>query len=1186
MGKQKITRALQGILLAAFLVFALACAQACLAYNAGDPEFRAIYADAWVGGYRTAAEINQLISDAHYANANTIVVQVRRRGDTIYPSSEPTCSGFSSSFDSLADLIQKCHTTSPRLDVQAWFVVWPVASVSAPPSSPSAPFNKYRQYLTKDATGVTNISGDYWFDPGNPGAEQYTYNIIMDVVNRYDVDAINFDYIRFGDISAGYNDVSVARFNAASARYAGDFSLWRRDQLTNFVRKVYANAIAAKPNIKITADCYGGHPAPTTLADFTGTQAWGKFQNFPAWLQEGILDVGMAMTYFDCAGDYGGDYDPWVCFMSSIAYNRQTAVLPGIYSTSCLYSQLLDSRNLACGHPVGAGVYDYRSMDSSILDTMKSVWTTPAPVPPMPWKTSPTKGHIKGNVTFASSVWIDGAYIHATGPGFDKSMYTDGTGFFAFIDVPPGDYTVSCNANGYGTTAKAVHVTAGHVASADCDFPLSTLIISNIQVPTEGQTTATITWTTNAGASSKVYYGLDRTCSSSTTEDTNQVTSHSVNLSGLTAGKTYYFRVYSKNPGASAAISTTCALVTDSYAPSDIIIDNPQATLTGNWTLGTTAADRYGADYALAYGNDGAKTATYTPNITMAGTYRVYEWHTGGNGRDTSVPITVYYNGGSHVYTITEYSGGGAWNLLGSHPFAVGTSGKVTINNQASGGTLIVADAIKFSWPNVDTGTPSVPTGLTATNVQDDTVSLDWNASTDDVGVMGYRVLRGTTASNVTVVDSSPTDSYTDTDVAPNTHYYYAVSSYDTAGNKSANTSTINFWTLCPKPTSTSVTCDKQSGVWHTSGPFTFTAVGGFGPGFINYYRYAWDTSPSHDWTDTESAWVMGTNTLTATTSAQPYYLHIKGYNQLAVPGEPSDLGPYYVDATAPGAPTVTDEKYTASTDTLKASWSASDPESGITQYEYAVGTTALGNDIKDWTSAGTDLSETITGLSLNVGTTYYVSVRATNGAGLVSDPAASAGVKVAQTVTSIQAAKALANDTAVALPARVISTAFPDAFYVEEDNRVSGIRVELAGSFAADQIVTVLGKLGIASNGERAILDAVVPDGTTTTGTPIQALAISTKGAAGKALPAGKGLDNTGLLVKIAGKVTSVVSDGFYLDDASKLSDSDGTGIKVWTGSPDSATTGASVTVTGVISLRQPGTVIYPQILKRDMAP
>jgi hypothetical protein len=77
----------------------------------------------------------------------------------------------------------------------------------------------------------------------------------------------------------------------------------------------------------------------------------------------------------------------------------------------------------------------------------------------------------------------------------------------------------------------------------------------------------------------------------------------------------------------------------------------------------------------------------------------------------------------------------------------------------------------------------------------------------------------------------------------------------------------------------------------------------------------------------------------------------------------------------------------------LSANWDeASDPESGILTYIYAIGTTAGGTDTTGWTNNSTSRSVTESGLTLTGGTRYYFSVKAINGAGLESSSASSDG--------------------------------------------------------------------------------------------------------------------------------------------------------------------------------------------------
>ena len=54
-------------------------------------------------------------------------------------------------------------------------------------------------------------------------------------------------------------------------------------------------------------------------------------------------------------------------------------------------------------------------------------------------------------------------------------------------------------------------------------------------------------------------------------------------------------------------------------------------------------------------------------------------------------------------------------------------------------------------------------------------------------------------------------------------------------------------------------------------------------PGTVQYYRYAWDQSPTHEWTGLEPQWSSGTIT-TPPTAAGTWYLHVQGYNGQNVP--------------------------------------------------------------------------------------------------------------------------------------------------------------------------------------------------------------------------------------------------------------------------------------------------------------
>src|SRR5438309_4804397 len=98
--------------------------------------------------------------------------------------------------------------------------------------------------------------------------------------------------------------------------------------------------------------------------------------------------------------------------------------------------------------------------------------------------------------------------------------------------------------------------------------------------------------------------------------------------------------------------------------------------------------------------------------------------------------------------------------------------------------------------PPPDTTPPTVPTGLTATAVSSSQINLSWTASSDNVGVSGYRVYRGGTQ-----IATTSTTSFANTGLSASTTYSYTVAAYDAAGNLSAQSSSASATTPAPPDT-------------------------------------------------------------------------------------------------------------------------------------------------------------------------------------------------------------------------------------------------------------------------------------------------------------------------------------------------------------------------------------------------
>jgi len=476
------------------------------ASGAEQAEFRAFWVDGFHSGFKTSTQVTTLLNDIRNANCNAVVVELRKRGDAYYTPNtnyvdyEPHATDTSpSSFDPLADLIRKAHGTTDgkrRIEVHVWLVTWPIWGSTTPPADPQHPYNRHPEWLTQDSSGTTWNGQSYCFDPGHPGAMNHTYRIAMNLVTNYDLDGINFDYIRYAGNTWGYNPTAVSRFHA---RYGGsgnpsstdtNWLQFRRDQVSAFLRKVYLNTLASKPNVKVSADTITWAPGPANLsAWYSSSAAWNNvLQDWRGWMQEGILDLNIPMAYFDQAGAYAQDWTNWCNFTRDHQYNRHAVIGAGIYldSTDDAITQMRYTRAVSpagnfargvCGYsyavpddsaPAFATLLTYLTNSPNVYDRVSpAIFAQPVPVPEMPWKTSPTDGHVMGTIFAGNTAGpLDGAVVTVSG-AISRTQTNDGSGFYGFVDLPPGAYTLRASMSGVGSVTNMISIGAGVVTNVN-----------------------------------------------------------------------------------------------------------------------------------------------------------------------------------------------------------------------------------------------------------------------------------------------------------------------------------------------------------------------------------------------------------------------------------------------------------------------------------------------------------------------------------------------------------------------------------------------------------------------------------------------------------------------------------------------------------------------------------------------
>lgn len=458
-----------------------------------------MWVDAFHEGIRSPAEADALVLAAKRAHLNTLIVQVRRRGDALYlrgvepPLDDPS---YDPAFDALAYIVEAGHREG--LEVHAWINAMPVWRDEAPPKDPRHVFNRHglnsppdQSWLTASPAGQHKFPVGYFLDPGHPDAARYLAEIYLNVVRNYQVDGIHFDYVRYPETDerlprgagVGYNQTNLARFQRSHRRTdtpAPDdeaWTRWRRAQVTNLVRRVSIEARAINPRIKISAALIPWGTPPTGENDFEIVAPMQRiFQDWHGWLADGLLDLGIPMNYASETDDrVRGWFDGWMRWEKRHQHGRQIAIGLGAYrnTPAATLAQVTRARAEDGGRVVGVSFFSYAvpALPAQVksgtdlpvapvtatdrltflvrgIDGTQGVFTQPAPVPPMPWLIQPDHGWISGSLTAGTPGDNDTIEITITRRRLwpfrnTVRVQTDGNGYFGIAKVTPGRYAVS-----------------------------------------------------------------------------------------------------------------------------------------------------------------------------------------------------------------------------------------------------------------------------------------------------------------------------------------------------------------------------------------------------------------------------------------------------------------------------------------------------------------------------------------------------------------------------------------------------------------------------------------------------------------------------------------------------------------------------------------------------------------------
>lgn len=329
------------------------------------------YAQSERSAEKQKEELRAILDRLQKANINTILLQTRIRATTIYPSQyEPwdgCLSGFpgkSPGYDALQFAIDECHKRG--MEVHAWVVTIPVGK-----------WNSYgcRQLRKRFPRLIKRIDQDGYMDPEATQTGCYLADMCREIVQRYDVDGIHLDYIRYPE---------TWKFRISKDQARGN--------ITRIVEKIHQAVKKEKPWVKMSCSPIGKFDDLSRYWSH-GWNAYTKVaQDAQAWLKDGLMDELFPMMYFR-----GDQFFPFAIDWKEHSYGKIIAPGLGIYfldpkegkwNISDITSELYHLRNIGEGHAFfrnkflldnHQGVYDFVTAHFNRY---------PALVPPMTWESN------------------------------------------------------------------------------------------------------------------------------------------------------------------------------------------------------------------------------------------------------------------------------------------------------------------------------------------------------------------------------------------------------------------------------------------------------------------------------------------------------------------------------------------------------------------------------------------------------------------------------------------------------------------------------------------------------------------------------------------------------------------------------------------------------------------------------
>lgn len=373
--------ALFGLLL---LVFLSGCEQQKTAHNEKIEAVRGV----WLTNVASDAlysreNIREAVENCKELGFNTIFMVSWNKGYTIYQS-DVMQEHFGTSIipdlagrDPLQELIEEAHARD--IKVFAWFEFGFAASINDPTGGHI--LQKYPHWAARDIEGnIAEKNNFQWMNPFHPEVQEFIQSLIIEVVEKYEVDGIQGDdRLPALPSNGGYSEFTKALYASEhsgknSPEYAKDYQWvkWRSSKLNLFLKKLVEDLRQRDPELIISM-------APSIYE-------WSEenyLQDWPTWLDMGLVDLIIPQVYRYNLKAYENELDK--ILSQQLGNVPEYAFVPGVLlqvseynPTDSLLQSFIDANRARSIH--GEVFFFYEGI-KKYPDLFKSAYSEPVSFP-------------------------------------------------------------------------------------------------------------------------------------------------------------------------------------------------------------------------------------------------------------------------------------------------------------------------------------------------------------------------------------------------------------------------------------------------------------------------------------------------------------------------------------------------------------------------------------------------------------------------------------------------------------------------------------------------------------------------------------------------------------------------------------------------------------------------------------